>query len=186
MSTLTIFWLPILLSAVAVWIASAVAWMFVGHHKGDHIELPDENAFVAAIKSLGIAPGNYGFPNCKDRAKMKDPEFKKKWEQGPMGMLSIWRLGSMGRSMALTFVVYLVISYVIAYLLGSSGLRHGEQFMTVFKVAGTAGILGYGFAFLPNQIWFQAYPRTIVACVVDGIVYGLITGAIFAGLWPKV
>ena len=36
------------------------------------------------------------------------------------------------------------------------------------------------FAFLPNAIWFQATPRSIVTRVIDGVVYGLATGAVFA------
>ena len=126
MQTLMIFWLPIALSAAAVWIASAVAWMFIGHHKGDHKNLPDEKAFEAALKGLNIPAGNYGFPGCDGRDKMKDPEFQKRWKEGPNGMLNIWGSVSMGRNMALTFLVYLVVSYGIAYLAGSCGLRHGE------------------------------------------------------------
>ena len=52
------------------------------------------------------------------------------------------------------------------------------------KMAGTAGILAYCFSFIPNALWFGAYKRTIVAGVIDGGVYGLITGAVFGWLWP--
>ena len=33
-------------------------------------------------------------------------------------------------------------------------------------------------------IWFGAYRRTMVASMMDGIAYGLVTGALFAWLWP--
>ena len=53
--------------------------------------------------------------------------------------------------------------------------------MKVFRFVGTAGILTYGTANILNGIWFG---RKMVADIVDGIAYGLITGLIFAALWP--
>jgi hypothetical protein len=55
---------------------------------------------------------------------------------------------------------------------------------TVFRVLGTAGVLAYCFAFLPNGIWFGAKPRAMAMNVIDGVAYGLVTGAVFAWLWP--
>ena len=45
-------------------------------------------------------------------------------------------------------------------------------------------ILAYCFSFIPNAVWFGSYRRTIVATFIDGIAFGLITGAIFAWRWP--
>jgi hypothetical protein len=59
----------------------------------------------------------------------------------------------------------------------------GEGFGKVFRFVGTAGVLTYGTANILNGIWFG---RKMVADIVDGVVYGLITGAIFALLWPGV
>jgi hypothetical protein len=53
--------------------------------------------------------------------------------------------------------------------------------MKVFQFVGTAGILTYGTANILNGIWFG---RKMVADIIDGVAYGLITGAIFAALWP--
>jgi hypothetical protein len=63
-------------------------------------------------------------------------------------------------------------------------LPGAAPFAKVFQVAVTAGILAYCFSFIPNAVWFGSYQRTIVASFIDGIVYGLITGAIFAWRWP--
>ena len=62
-------------------------------------------------------------------------------------------------------------------------LSPGEDRLRVFRFVGTAGILTYGSANIMNGIWFR---RKIVGDVVDGIVYGLVTAAIFALLWPGV
>jgi hypothetical protein len=177
-------WLAICVSAAAVWIASAVVWMALPHHMADHRRLPDEKAFSQAMATLQVPPGNYGFPHCGTRQQSKDPDFLKQWEEGPRGILSMWGPMNMGRNMVLTLFVYLVVSTLIAYL-GAIVLPRGSDFAHVFRVLGTVGILAYSFAFIPNNIWFGSYGRTIAMHVIDGIGYGLITGAIFAWLWPS-
>ena len=181
---LVALWLPILLSAAAVWILSAIVWMALPHHKRDFIGLPDEEAFMDSIRKSGIQPGNYVFPDFRRRETMKSEKVCKALEEGPVGHLSLWRppLG-MGGKMITTFIVYLVVSTLIAYL-ASVALPKPAAFAKVFQVVGTAGILAYSFAFIPNAIWFGAYKRTIVASFIDGIVFGLVTGAIFAWRWP--
>jgi hypothetical protein len=178
-------WLPILLSAAAVWFAAFLIWTISPLHKQDWKGLPDESAFTAAVKGLAIPPGNYGFPHAADNKACRDPEFKKKWMEGPAGFVSIWPTKmSMGRNMILTFIVYAVVSGFIAYI-GSLALTHGADKLSVFRLLGTAGILGYSFAFLPNGIWFNHTPRGLVQSIIDGVIYGLITAAIFALMWPR-
>jgi hypothetical protein len=89
-----------------------------------------------------------------------------------------------GSKLVATFIVYLVVSTLIAYLTRVA-LPGAAPFAKVFQVAATAGILAYCFSFIPNAVWFGSYTRTIVATFIDGIVYGLITGAIFAWRWPN-
>ena len=177
-------WLPILLSAAAVWIVSAIVWMALPHHKNDFIGLPDEDAFMDYIRKSGIKPGNYVFPDFRKREAMKSEKVCKALKEGPLGHLSVWQTPcTMGGKMFATFIVYLVVSTLIAYL-AAVALPKTAHFAKVFQVVGTAGILAYCFSFIPNAIWFGAYKRTIVASIIDGIVYGLITGAIFAWRWP--
>lgn len=183
MDFLTQLWLPILLAAVAVWIYSAVAWMVLPHHTNDQRGLPDEDAALDAIRALGVPPGNYGFPRPANKAACKDPAFVEKWKRGPAGTLNIWPEFNMGRNMVLSFIVYLLISTLIAYL-GAAALTPGTSFGKVFQVLGVAGILAYTTSGLTNAIWFQASRNAVLSNAFDGIVSGLITGAIFASLWP--
>jgi len=184
MELLAHLWLPILVSAAAVWVASALAWMALPHHKKDWKALPDEGAFYRSLEALGIPPGNYGFPDCKDAAKRKDPEVKKRWEAGQVGLLSVWGKVSMGKNMVLTFLVYLVIAFFVAYI-GQAAVKPGATFGQAFRVLGSVGVVAFSFGHIPNALWFGHYPRAILMCVLDGIVYGLIMGAIFAAMWPK-
>jgi hypothetical protein len=184
MELLLPLWLPILLSAAAVWIIALVVWTALPHHKGDFIGLPDEDGFMEYMRKSGIKPGNYGFPDCRSRAAMESEKVQKAWKEGPVGHLSVWRTPlTMGDKMVATFIVYLVVSTLIAYLTRVA-LPGAAPFAKVFQVAATAGILAYCFSSIPTAVWWGSYRRTIVANVVDGILFGVTTGVIFAWRWP--
>lgn len=184
---ITDLWLPILASAVAVWIASALAWMAIGHHKNDQKRLPPaaEDAMTALIKSTPITPGVYAFPHQTDCSKMSAEE-KKRIMSGemPMGMLRVWGKMSMASPMIMTFIVNLVIGVVIAFLcLGVMG--KGTEFKVVLHTAGLAAILAHTGASVCNDIWFQESRRAMATKLIDGVVYGVIVGLVFAWLWPR-
>lgn len=174
---------PILVSAVAVWFYSALAWMVMGHHAADTQQAPDEDALMAAIRTLGIGPGTYGFPRPATKAECRDPKFMEKWKAGPTGLLNVWGPMSMGRNMALSFGLYLLVSVGVAYI-GSAAFAPGAPFGRVMQALGTAGVMAYVIAALPHAIWFQTRRQAVLSCAFDGLVQGLITGAIFAWMWP--
>jgi hypothetical protein len=203
MDFLTHLWLPILLSGVGVWIASFVAWMAIGHHKKDRDALPNEQEFMDTITRMNIRPGNYGFPDFCQHDNLPREErmkaLKALYDKHPQGLLRVWAPTNMGANMLLTFLFYIVTSALIAYL-GWAALPHGAPpptipgagsatapsiFWKVFQVLGTAGILAYCFASFPSDLWFQKKRRAMVMDCIDGIVFGLITAAIFACLWPR-
>ena len=192
MDVLVPLWLPIVLSAAAVWIVSTIFGMPFLHHKNDFIGLPaaQEDALMASLRSSGIKAGNYLFPDFRTREAMESDKVKKALEHGPVGHLSVWPTPlTMGGKLAATFVVYLVVSTLIAYLtrvalpsLPPAAAPH--SFARIFQIAATAGILAYCFSSIPGAIWWGSYRRTIVANFTDGVIYGAMTGAIFAWRWP--
>ncbi len=183
MDILLPLWLPILLSAATVWIISTIVGMALPHHKQDWIGLPDEDGFMDYIRRSGIKPGNYLFPDFRTREALKSEKVEKALKEGPVGHLSVWKTPvTMGDKMVGTFIVHLVVSTLIAYLTRVA-LPGAAPFAKVFQIAATAGILAYSFSFIPNALWFGAYKRTIIASIIDGIVFGLITGVIFAWRW---
>lgn len=176
-------WLPILLSAAAVWLISLVFGMALPHHKQDWIGLSDEDGFMDFIRRNGIKPGNYLFPDFRTREALKSAKVEKALNEGPVGHLSVWRTPvTMGDKMVGAFIVHLVVATLIAYLTRIA-LPGAAPFAKVFQIAGTAGILAYSFSFIPNALWFGAYKRTIVASIIDGIICGLVIGVIFAWRW---
>lgn len=188
MDFLTHLWIPILVSAAAVWFASALAWMAVGHHKNDNLALPNEKEFIETVKGWGLPPGEYMFPDfrrCQGMSKQEKQALYETMQKSPMGMLRVWGPMNMGGNMLWTFVVFLVVSVLVGYL-GWAALPRGASFGQVFQVLGTAGVLAHCFGGLPGDIWFQRSKRGMVTCFIDGIVFGLITGAVFAWLWPVV
>ena len=78
----------------------------------------------------------------------------------------MWRQVNMGRNLMLTFLVHLLISFFVGYIASAS--------------LASAGVLGHAFGPLPNGIWFQHGRNAMIACLADGVAYGLITGAVFA------
>jgi hypothetical protein len=117
-------------------------------------------------------------------AQMKDPASQERLKNNPNGTLSIWAAQTnMGRNLGLTFLTYLVISLLTAYV-GWHALA-GEQvgFMDVFRICTTAAFLGQGTGILTHMIWYQ--DKGFWTYLFDNLVYAGITGAIFAWLWLK-
>ncbi len=182
MVSLLSLWLPILVSAAVIFVASFLAWMVLPHHKADFKKLPDEDKLAAAI--AGAEPAQYMFPFCAGSAEMRDPEFQSRWNKGPHGLL-VLRAGppSMGMNMAITFLFYILVGIFVGYLTGVA-LPAGADYLNVFQVAGTAAVMAYVFGSIPNAIWFGRPWRAVGMDAIDGVVYGLLTAGVFGWLWP--
>ena len=184
MVSLTALWLPILLSAVVVFVASSIMHMVLPYHRGDYRPLPDEDKVLAALRAAGLTRGLYIFPFC-DHKNMKSPAVVEKYKQGPVGTMTIFPSGPpvMGKFLGLWFVYCLIISVFVAYLTGHT-LAPGMRYLAVFRVAGAAAFLAYGVGQLSNGIWKgQTWSMTIKE-VIDGLIFALLTGGIFGWLWP--
>jgi hypothetical protein len=183
MELMTQLWPAILLATVALWMASTLAWTVIAHHGQDWDPLPAEDSAMDAIRALNLPPGSYMFPHMT-HAQGKAAEAKAKFARGPVGLLRVFRPTRIPLNILGTVIFFLGMSTLLAYL-GSAALNRGASFAKVFQVLGTAGILAYSFSSIPNDIWFQAKRRQTLTGAIDGIVFGLITGLIFAWLWPR-
>jgi len=176
--------LPVVLSAIGVFIASFLAWMVLPHHKQDVRVLPDEKAWIARLKELKVSPGIYMWPNCQSPEDMKSEEYKARFNAGPWGSLNILPgKPNFARNLILVFLFYVVVSVFVAYITGHARAA-GAAFAAVFQVAGSAAILGYCAGQIPSAIFFGKPGRFVLTDLIDGVAYGLITGLIFACLWP--
>jgi len=185
MVPLTALWLPIVLSAVIVFIASSVVHMLLTYHRSDYHQLPEEDKFMAGLRPANLKPGMYVFPYCLPK-DMKAPTTIEKYKQGPVGFLTIVPSGppAMPKFLVLWFVYCLVVGIFTAYLSGRT-LSPGTPYLAVFRVAGTAAFMAYGLGNLVNGIWKGQRWGATIKEVIDGLIYGLLTAGTFGWLWPR-
>jgi len=185
MVPLAALWLPILLSAVIVFVASSIMHMLLKYHQSDYRQLPDEDKILAALRPAGLKRGLYIFPFCTHK-DMKSPAMVEKYKQGPVGHMTILPNGppAMPKFLIQWFVFCLVIGSVVACLAAST-LPAGAPYRIVFHATAIAAFLGYGLGNLSNGIWKgQTWSATIKE-VIDGLVYALLTAGTFGWLWPR-
>jgi hypothetical protein len=174
-----------LLSTIAVWVASAIIWTVMPHHKSDFGKLPNEDAARQALTSQQIRPGQYSIPHAVSTKDLKDPETARKFEEGPVGFLTVVPSGAptMGGKLVLSIIFYLVISVVVAYL-ASRTLDAGANYLAVFRITGTVAWLAYGTATIPDAIWFGRPWSSVVKGLLDSLVFALLTAGFFGWSWP--
>lgn len=185
MVPLIALWLPILLSAIIVFIASSIVHMLLPYHRSDYQRLPDEDKVLGTLRPIGLKRGLYIFPFCTHK-EMRTPAAIEKYNQGPVGMLTVFPSGPpvMPKFLGMWFVYCLVIGFFVAYLTGHT-VAPGMPYLAVFRVAGTAAFLAYGLAHFSNSIWAGQPWSVTIKHVIDGLVYGLLTAGTFGWLWPR-
>jgi len=177
-------WIPILVSAVAVFIVSSVIHMVTPWHKGDFPRMANESEVLDALRALGIPPGDYLIPRPATRQEMGSPEFKEKVARGPVVLLTVMKGGSrMAQSLGGWFVYLLVVSTIASHV-AWRGLPPTPMPWHVFhEVALTAGA-GYVLALWQMSIWYGRAWSLAIKSTIDGVIYAVITGLVFAWLWP--
>ena len=184
MVSLAGLWLPIVLSAVAVFILSALVWMVLPWHRKDFAGLPNEARAREALRDA--APGMYTIPHCASRSEYQSPELIKKLEEGPVGFLVMMPKGQTGmsRNLVLWFLWTLVISFTAAYVAAET-LAPGTAYLQVFQVVGVTAWLAYSWAQVHEGIWFARPWGYVAKQLVDGLLYALVTAGVFGWLWPS-
>jgi hypothetical protein len=176
---------PILLSAVLVFIMSSLIHMVLGWHKHDYPKLPNEDQVRAALRPLGVPPGDYMVPRPSSSEDMRSPEFAAKVREGPNMVLTVLPNGrwSMARPLTLWFLYAVVASVFAAYVAGRA-LPPGAPYLAVFRIAGCTAFVGYSLALWQMTIWYRRALGTTIRATIDGLIYGLLTGGVFGWLWP--
>src|SRR5439155_13492502 len=128
--------LPIVVSAVFVFVVSSVVHMALKYHTKDVRGLPREAEVTAVLRQDSLSPGLYVFPHCASHKEMRTPEMMEKYVRGPVGFLTILPSGppNMGKYLGLWFGYCLVIAFFTAYLAGNV-LSAGTAYLQVFRVA---------------------------------------------------
>jgi hypothetical protein len=179
-------WLPILLSAVAVFVASSVIHMFLGYHAADYKKVPAEDEVMAALRKFDIPAGDYMLPCPSSHGAVKDPAFLEKFKAGPRAMMTVMAGGEikMGPQLAQWFGYCIVVGVTAAYIAGRA-LPAGAHYPAVFRFAGATAFYGYALALWQASIWYKKSWGTTLRSTIDGLIYALLTGGFFGWLWPR-
>lgn len=185
MEFLTELWLPILLSAVFVFVASSLVHMVFGYHKSDYRELPGEEKIGEAFRAQQVPPGDYVMPFCTSMKDLAEPGMVEKYQTGPVGLITLKAPGpiSMNRELFQWFLYTILVGTCVAYVAWIT-VAPGADYMHVMRIVGTVATLVYGLGHMPNSIWKGSAWSTSIKFLIDGVIYGLLTGGTFGWLWP--
>jgi hypothetical protein len=185
-------WIPIVLSAVLVFVASSIIHMVLKWHNSEYRKLPNEDAVGAAIRAGNAAVGQYFIPHCPDMKQMQTPEMQRKFVEGPIAFIVLRPPGPprMGSALVQWFVYSLVVGFVgacvalntqpaAAGVLAATAAAHEAAIVT-----GAIAFFAYAGGALPGAIWMGKPWSAAMKELLDGIIYAVITGATFAWLWP--
>src|ERR1700693_2118071 len=122
MNGLLMLWLPIVLSAIIVFVASGILHMALPWHKNDYLKVPNEDLFRNALRPMAIPPGDYMVPRPTSRDEVRSPEVSEKMRQGPNMMMTVMPNGpmSMRKNFILWFLFTLIVSTLAAFVAGSA------------------------------------------------------------------
>jgi hypothetical protein len=186
MVPLTALWLPILLSAVIVFVASSIMHMVLAYHKSDYRKLPDEDRVRDALRSAAATPGRvYSFPYYSFK-EMKSAPVVEKLRRGPVGFLTLLPSGppAIGKSLLQWFLYCIVIGIFAAYL-ASRTLEPATAYLQVFRLVGAAAFLGFGAAHAQESIWAGRSWIVTFKHIFDSLIFALLTAGVFGWLWPR-
>ena len=185
MVSLASLWMPILLSAVAVFFASSLIHMVLKYHDTDFSPAPDEEGARRALGALNLSPGDYCVPRPSSMAEMKSPAYLAKVQEGPNVVLTVLPKGppNMGPQLGQWFVFSVVVSLFAAYV-ASRTIAPATTYLTVFRLTGTVAFCGYALGQWPAAIWYGKSRSATAKGTFDGLVYALLTAGVFGWLWP--
>ena len=177
--------LPIVLSAVAVFILTMVIHMSPWH-KGDYARLPDEDGVMAALRPFNIPPNDYTVPHPGSGDYMRSPEYDAKRNAGPVMNLTVVPSGpwKIGRMMGFWLLFTLAVSAIVARVVGTI-VPPGGDTHAVFHYVAVITFLAYAMGAVPLSIWYNRKWSTTLRNAVDALLYALATGWIFWLMWPK-
>jgi hypothetical protein len=186
MTPLSALWLPILLSAVAVFVVSSIVHMTPLWHKTDYPRYDNEDRVLDALRPIGIPPGDYMMPRPASSAEMRSPAFQEKMKRGPAVMMTVfppWS-GSMASNLSLWFVYCIVVSLFAAYIGASAVPPGGPGLGAVWRYVGITAFVGYALALWQMSIWYRRAWSMTLKATFDGVLYALVTSGMFVWLWP--
>lgn len=186
MNALLALWLPILLSAVVVFVISSLVHMVIKWHASDYAGFANEDAVRDAIRAGNPAPGRYVLPHCKEMKDMAGEAMRKKYREGPVGHFTLGPNGvpGMGKFLGQWFVLNLIVATVAAFLAAKVYGLDPAFARGAAKLTGAVAFIAYGFGTLQESIWMMRPWSATAKYLLDAALYALGSGLVFYWLWP--
>jgi hypothetical protein len=177
--------IPVVASAIAVFIASSISHMVLPHHRNDFTKIPSEDEVMDAMRKFSPPHGDYIIPCPTGPNAMKDPAYLAKVEKGPIMVMTVMpnRFGEMGKLLGIWFFYLLVVMALAGHATSrvvGIGAPNRDVFHTIFLFVFAA----MGLALMQNSIWYARKWSTTFKSLIDSAVYAAIAGGIFLWLWP--
>lgn len=177
---------PVLVSAVLVFVMSSLIHMASPWHKSDYPKFEKQDALLDAMRPLAPPPGDYFMPRADDMKDLGSAAFIEKMNKGPVVVMTVFKNGpmSMARNLSLWFAYSAVVAFFAAYV-ASRALGFGAPYLKVFQIVGTTAFLGYSGALAQMSIWYGRSWKMTLKSSLDGLIYAMLTAGAFGWLWPR-
>jgi hypothetical protein len=153
-----------------MFVASSVAWMLLPHHRKEWRPLSNEAAVASALAD--VPAGQYIVPH----GRMDSDWYAAILLRRPRAKMS--------KSLVLWFLNQLMITCFTGYLVYYA-LAPEAPYLLVFRIAGTALVLGQIGALFARSIWWGWSWKSVWFEVIEGIVYALLGAGIFGWWWTR-
>jgi len=151
MELLIPLWLPILLSAAAVWVISAIACMALPHHKQDFIGLPDADGFMDYIRRSASSPATTSSPISAARGD-EIGEIQRPWRKARSATSALADAADNGRQTGRHLHRLRRRQHPHCLPHARRASRPAGFAKSLSQIAATAGILAYSFSFIPTPL----------------------------------
>ena len=185
MNAIAQLWMPIVVTAVLIFVASSLIHMVFKWHNSDYRKFGNEDDVRAAVRA-STPPGMYIFPHCVDMKDLAGEAMQKKFREGPIGYVTVRPPGppTMGKQLSLWFIYAIAIAAIAGCLtLGAYPMGRGSAHAAGHMV-GLISFLAYVGGSVQMGIWMGKPWLSVAKDALDGLIYGIISALVFWWLWP--
>lgn len=178
-------WLPVVATAVFIFVASSLIHMVFKWHNSDYGKLGNEDQVRDAIRAGSPTPGQYITPHCVDMKEMGSEAMTKKYLDGPIAFITIKKNGppTIGTALILWFLFSLLVACIAACVACQAfGIKADPR--QAGHLVGVLSFMTYAGGSVCLGIWMAKPWGSVAKDVLDALIYGVISGLTFMWLWP--
>lgn len=187
LSGLLALWLPILLSAVVVFVISSLIHMVFKWHASDYKGFANEDAVRDALRVGNPETGKrYVVPYCTDMKEMAGEAMQQKYAAGPNAMVVFGPNGQpkMGKQLGLWFLWALIVALAAGFIVAELIMLHPWRARAAAKLVGAFTFVAYGFGSVTESIWMYRSWASTAKYLLDAALYAVGSALVFYYLWP--